>query len=400
MNVNKSLQTILTINSGSSSLKFSLFLIENPANLTLLYKGEVANIGEDNSKFSVHDSKTQIIDHAIDANDHMQALQQFFHWFNNDTQSLEIVAVGHRIVHGGIKLHQPTLLSEQLIDYLKTLIPLAPNHQAVNLQAVGLLKKLQPDLPQIACFDTAFHATRPDVEQFFALPKIPALKDIRRYGFHGLSYEYIVSVLPKYLGEQSQGKIIVAHLGYGASLCAIKNGHSMATTMTFTPLDGIPMATRSGSIDPAVVLYLQQQGMTNKQISDLLYFQSGLFGVSGLSGDLQTLLNKPTPESRFAVELFIHNIVCAIGSLAATLGGLDALIFTGGIGENEIGIRTKIAEKCKWLGLRLNTESNEQGKPCISHQDSELSAWVIRTNEELIIAQHTLTTLTKYDKDQ
>ncbi|MBL1321773.1 MAG: acetate/propionate family kinase [Methylophaga sp.] len=399
MKVNKSLQTVLVINSGSSSLKFSLFLIKNPTNLKLLYKGEITHIGENNSSFSVHDNETQTIHRAIDANDHKQALQQFFHWFNNDTQSLEIVAVGHRIVHGGIKLHQPTLLSEQVIDYLKTLIPLAPNHQPANLQAVDLLNKLQPTLPQIACFDTAFHASRPDVEQFFALPKIPALKDIRRYGFHGLSYEYIASVLPDYLGEQAQGKIIVAHLGYGASLCAIKNRRSMATTMTFTPLDGIPMATRSGSIDPAVVLYLQQQGMTNQQISDLLYFQSGLLGVSGISGDLQTLLNKPTPESRFAIELFIHNIVRAIGSLAATLGGLDALIFTGGIGENEIGIRAAIAEKCKWLGLKINAESNEQNKPCISHQDSKLSAWVIRTNEELIIAQYTLATLNKHDKD-
>jgi acetate kinase len=398
MKMNESLPITLVINSGSSSLKFSLFLIKNNVGLELLYKGYITNIG-DNAELSVHKDEIPIIQRAVDASNHEAALQQFFQWFKNETQSLEIIAVGHRIVHGGLRFHQPTLLSEQVFSYLETLIPLAPNHQPANLQAIKLLMKLQPTLPQIACFDTAFHANRPEVEQFFALPKIPALKDIRRYGFHGLSYEYISHVLPDYLGAQAKGKIIVAHLGHGASLCAIENNQSVATTMTFTPLDGIPMGTRSGSVDPAVVLYLQQQGMTSQQISDLLYFQSGLLGVSGVSGDIQVLLKQNTAESKFAIDLFVHHIVRAIGSLAACLEGLDALIFTGGIGENENSIRASITEKCKWLGLTLDLKKNEQSAPCISHQDSAVSAWVIKANEELIIAQQTLAIMNKQGKN-
>jgi len=253
---------------------------------------------------------------------------------------------------------------------------------------------LQPHTIQIACFDTAFHYSRPDVEQHFALPPIAELAQVQRYGFHGLSYEFIASMLPDHLGNKAEGKIIVAHLGHGASLCAMQGRRSVATTMTFTPLDGIPMGTRCGSIDPAVVLYLQQQGMSLQAVSDLLYFHSGLLGVSGTSDDMAHLLELTTPRAKQAIEQFVHHTVRAIGSLAAALEGLDALIFTGGIGEHSASIRDAICRRCQWLGLKLDDDSNnaasEHQHQRISRDSSAIEAWVMCTNEERMIAQHSL----------
>jgi acetate kinase len=389
--MNTSSPSILTLNSGSSSLKFALFLVKDSCISSLLYYGQVTNIG-DTSELLIRDHDKSVYQQAVSIKDHKQALHCVFDWLEQNNSATDIIAVGHRIVHGGLLFDNPIYIAESVLEKLESLIPLAPNHQPANLLAIKLIFERYPSLPQIACFDTAFHTTRPDVEHYFSLPQTEPLKAVRRYGFHGLSYEYIAQVLPDYLDTKADGKIIVTHLGYGASLCAIENRRSVATTMTFTPVDGIPMGSRCGALDPAVVLYLiEQQSMTTKQISDLLYFQSGLLGVSGISGDIQTLLKESNAKAQFAIEQFIHHIVRAIGSLAAALGGLDALVFTGGIGEHAVSIRSAIAEKCHWLGLILDEDANKQGKNCISDKNSRLSAWVIQTDEEYMIAQHTLT---------
>ncbi len=383
--------SILTINSGSSSVKFSLFVTNDSLALSLLYYGHITNIGG-SGELLIQEHDTILQQQKIAITDHKHAIQCLFDWLEQNGPITNIYAVGHRIVHGGLDFDTPVVISATVIEQLESLVPLAPNHQPANLLAIKLISERYPALPQIACFDTAFHTTQPDVEHYFSLPQTKSLKAVRRYGFHGLSYEYIAHVLPDYLDTKADGKIIIAHLGYGASLCAIENRRSVATTMTFTPVDGIPMGSRCGSLDPAVVLYLiEQQGMTTKQISDLLYFQSGLLGVSGISGDIQTLLKEPGPKAQFAIEQFIHHTVRAIGSLAAALGGLDALVFTGGIGEHAVSIRSAIVAKCHWLGLILDDDANTQGKSCISDKDSPISAWVIQTNEEYMIAQHTLT---------
>ena len=391
----KTQDALLTLNSGSSSVKFSLFSIENTSSSVasisplLLYSGHILNIGEV-AELQIRDAKgRKIQQELITAKNHKQALERVLQWLKQKALSYRLIGVGHRIVHGGVRLRAPVLIVNDVLDYLETLIPLAPNHQTANLQGIKLLMQMQPDLPQVACFDTSFHTTRANVEQRFALPPTRLLDAVRRYGFHGLSYEYIAQVLPDYLGKvTADGKVIVAHLGHGASLCAMENRRSVATTMTFTPLDGIPMGTRSGSIDPAVVLYLQQQGMTIQQVSDLLYFQSGLLGVSGISGDVETLLKQTTPEAIFAIDLFVHHTVRAIGSLVAVLGGLDALIFTGGIGEHASNIRLAICDAFGWLGLKLDIDANKQGKSCITDGKSQIQVWVIPTNEERMIAQH------------
>ncbi len=396
----KTQQTLLTVNCGSSSLKMSLFSILNRQNkttsaschddpLALLFKGQVTHIGGD-SVFKVRDAKGQVIieqGHAMD--NHEQALTAMLNWL--EQENITIAAIGHRIVHGGSRFNQPTRITGDIIKYLQTLIPLAPNHQPSNLLGISLLKKRLPQVPQLACFDTAFHSTRSQIEQRVALPQTNKYNAIQRYGFHGLSYEYIASTLPMHLGELAEGKIIIAHLGHGASLCAIEHGSSVATTMTFTPLDGIPMGTRSGSLDPAVVLYLLQQGMSATQIADLLYFESGLLGLSGSSDDMQVLIQQAShanQASAFAINYFEHYVVRAIGSLAAAMGGFDAIIFTGGIGEHADSIRETICHRLEWLGLQIDSQANQQGKLCISHKKSKIQAWVIPTDEERMIARH------------
>ncbi|HED52555.1 MAG TPA: acetate/propionate family kinase, partial [Gammaproteobacteria bacterium] len=330
--------------------------------------------------------------------DHGHALQILLEWLSEQDDSLELVGVGHRVVHGGRRFHAPVRVTAEVLEYLQTLTPLAPNHQPPCLLGITTLQHLLPRLPQVACFDTAFHHDRPEVEQHFALPSRPELDEVRRYGFHGLSYEYIASVLPDYLGARADGKIILAHLGHGASLCALHKRRSIATTMTFTPLDGLPMGTRSGSIDPAVVLYLLQRGMSAADISDLLYFQSGLLGVSGETSDMTTLLERSSAPAKRAIEQFVHHTVRGIGSLAAALGGLDALVFTAGIGEHATPIRAAISERCEWLGLHLDGVANQLGRACISHDDSPVQGWVIATDEESMIAEHSLRVLNHHEQ--
>ncbi len=379
---------VLTINSGSSSLKFAIYRLSQPRHP--LYRGSITAIGS-TGHFQVGDAEGQTVeDHVIAVGDHEQALNALLAWLDQQAASLDLIAAGHRIVHGGERFHDSVVITDGVMAYLDTLVPLAPNHQPNGLQGIVALRGLRPDLRQVACFDTAFHRTRPAVEKHFALPDRPELKGVLRYGFHGLSYEYIAKVLPEYLGEKAEGKIIVMHLGYGASLCAMHKRCSVATTMTFTPLDGIPMGTRCGSLDPGVVLYLLRQGMQPDELMKLLYFESGLLGVSGVSGDMGALLRQETPGAQKAIEHFVHYTVRAIGSLAATLEGLDAIVFTAGIGERAAAIRAAIVQRCMWLGLDLDEEANSLGKDCISRPGSRIQALIIPTDEERMIAEHTL----------
>ncbi len=277
-----------------------------------------------------------------------------------------------------------------MIVALSALTPLAPLHEPHHLAPIRALAAVEPDLPQVACFDTGFHVTNAPVVTHFALPRALAAEGVRRYGFHGLSYEYITTTLPHYLGDKADGRVVVAHLGNGASMCAIKGRKSVASTMGFTALDGLPMGTRCGAIDPGVLLYLiKEKGMDHDALSDLLYHKSGLLGVSGISNDMRSLLANPAPAAREAVEMFIYRITRELGSLAAALGGLDALIFTGGIGEHAAPVRDGVCRAAEWLGIRLDPAANARNEPRISHADSGVPVFVIPTDEDQMIAQHT-----------
>lgn len=395
---------ILILNAGSSSIKFAIFeaasdsVVDSAreAGLTRLFAGAVTDIGGDQSGFITsgtnssqngHHSQSQ--HNKINVKDHAHALQIILDWLEKETAHLHFVAVGHRVVHGGSSFCQPIVVDKTVLTKLEALIPLAPLHQPYALYALEILLEQRPEYMQVACFDTAFHSTMPDREKCFALPEKLFADGIRRYGFHGLSYEYITSIAPMYLGEKANGNIVIAHLGHGVSMCAVHNVQSVATSMSFTPLDGLPMGTRSGAIDPAVVLYLLAQDKTAKEISDLLNHQSGLLGLSGISGDMQTLLASEDPKAAKAIDYFCYRISRELASLAAALGGLDAVIFTGGIGEQAAEIREKVCRQSDWLGVELDTVANNENAKRISTSDSRISVWAIPTDEELVIARHT-----------
>jgi len=305
-----------------------------------------------------------------------------------------LAAVGHRVVHGGLAYSQPVRATPEVVAELEKLVPLAPLHQPHNLKPIGIVAKLRPELPQVACFDTAFHRAQPEVAQAFALPASITSLGVRRYGFHGLSYEYVASVLPGIDPKAGSGRTIVAHLGNGSSMCAMRGGRSLASTMGFTALDGLPMGTRSGNLDPGVVLYLMDElRMDARAVEDLLYKKSGLLGVSGISSDMRVLLGSDEPLARFAVELYTYRIGRELGSLAAAADGIDALVFTAGIGENAASLREQVCRQAAWLGVELDAAANQAGGPRISTLSSKVSAWVIPTNEELMIARHTCRTL-------
>lgn len=383
---------ILVINAGSSSLKFAVYAIQTPRQQVRLYHGAIENMdGENSARFSLlADKSTPLKDEAIDAVDQHQAMRYLLDWLEQHSAEWRIVAAGHRLVHGGAHFTQPVRLDQAQIEQLRSYIPLAPLHMPHNLAAIEALWQQRPNLPQVACFDTAFHHSMPELEQIFALPRQYREQGIRRYGFHGLSYEYIASVLPEHLGDQAEGRIIVAHLGHGASLCALHRRKSMATSMSFTPLDGIPMATRPGALDPGVLLYLlREKGLSLSALETLLNHQSGLLGLSGFSGDMRQLLADPRPAAAQAIDYFVHHTQRAIASLAGALGGLDALVFTAGIGENAPRIRARICQQGAWLGIALDAEANAQNRIRISSPDSRVSVWRIATNEELVIARHT-----------
>jgi len=377
---------ILVINSGSSSIKFGLY--DSQASLSLIYNGELSAIDGASQLTIVDADAIQIIDHALEIACHHQALIVIFQEIDNLVTDKAIQAVGHRVVHGGNDYVKATMINDAIIADLEQLVPLAELHQPHNLEAIKMIATKWPDLPQIACFDTAFHHTMPQLEQQIAIDRAVLGEEIKRYGFHGLSYQSIADKLPHYLGEEAaEGRVIVAHLGGGASLCAMKGRHSIATTMSFTPLDGLVMATRCGSLDPGVILYLlQQKKMTVEQVATSLNQHAGLKALSGLSGDMQILLNSKTDEASAAIDYFVYQLCRHIGAMTASLGGIDALVFTGGIGEHAAEIRQRVCEKSEWLGLKLNTTLNQQAQAQINAAESEVSIWIIETEEDQLIA--------------
>jgi acetate kinase len=389
---------ILVVNAGSSSIKFALFEVVDTIGIVgLRYRGLIERIDTAHGHFRASDSVNRcLIDLDFDAKsgnalDHPAMLAVVLDWLDSSAGEIDIIATGHRVVHGGDYFSQPTLINPEVMARLEALVPLAPLHQPHNLDAIRALATSRPRLRQIACFDTAFHSSQPELARRLALPRELHDAGIKRYGFHGLSYEYIVSVLPAHLGDKADGRIVVAHLGNGASMCAIRQSQSVATTMGFTALDGLVMGTRCGLIDPGVILHLlEERRMTSMEITDLLYRQSGLLGVSGISSDMRILLQSPALEAREAVELFVYRISRELGSLAAALGGLDALIFTGGIGEHAAPVRSLICRAANWLGVELDELANQAHGPRISTPCSPTSSWVIPTNEELMIARHVL----------
>jgi acetate kinase len=386
-------QAILVLNAGSSSIKFGIYA--DGDDLAVQWRGQVEGIGTDHARMLARHAVKGDVEEKIDAIDHAQALKYLLAWLEARLDGARLAAAGHRVVHGGSRFSAPVRLTPDIIRQLEALIPLAPLHQPHNLRGIELLTDLRPGLPQVACFDTAFHQGMPRVAQMFALPRELTDSGVRRYGFHGLSYESIAASLPDYLGSSADGRVVVAHLGHGVSLCALHHRKSVATTMSFSPLDGVPMATRSGGIDPSVVFYLHENnGMALDDIEHLLNHRSGMLGVSGQSGDMRDLVGSSDSDARQAVDLFVYHVVLAIGSLSAALGGLDALVFTAGIGENSASIREKICLGCEWLGLQLDYSGNAQNGPCISLPGSRATAWVIPTNEELMIARHTLREVT------
>ena len=305
-----------------------------------------------------------------------------------------VIAFGHRVVHGGVDYAAPVRVDAAVMADLAKLIPLAPLHQPHNLAPMAAIAKAAPHLPQIACFDTAFHRTQPALAQEFALPREITASGVRRYGFHGLSYDYVVRQVRKTLPLPADAKLVVAHLGNGASLCAVRDGRSVASTMGFTAVDGLVMGTRTGALDPGVLLYLmQERGYDAGKIEDLIYRRSGLLGVSGLSSDMRTLRQSRAPEAGEAIALFVYRIVREIGSLTAAMGGLDAIVFTAGIGENDAATRAEVAEGCRWLGLELDEVRNQRGDRCISATGAKVSAWIVPTDEERMIARYTSETL-------
>jgi acetate kinase len=382
---------LLVLNAGSSSLKCSVFLDADPPRLLL--RGRIEGLLT-SPRFTASDEQGVIAEKVWPAGtrlNHRGAIEFLFGWGRTGVLAgHRIAAVGHRVVHGGTRFTGPTLVDAETIREMDELVPLAPLHQAHNVAAIVAVARTAPSLPQVACFDTAFHRTQPEVAQAFALPREYAVEGVRRYGFHGLSYEYVAAVLAGIDRRAATGRTVVAHLGNGASMCAMNHGHSVATTMGFTTLDGLVMGTRCGELDPGILLYLlDQHRMSPRELRELLYERSGLLGVSGLSSDMRELLHNSDADSIEAVDLFVYRIGRALGSLAAALGGLDALVFTGGIGENASFIRARVCRDASWLGVELDEVANARGGPCISRVSSRTSAWVIPANEEAMIALHT-----------
>jgi acetate kinase len=385
--------SILVVNAGSSSLKFSLFRLDAADALQLAVRGQIDGIGTMPRLKAKDVAGKTLVERDLsleEAREVKDAIGLAGAWLREQFPGEQLLAVGHRVVHGGADYSQPVQVDESVFAALEKLTPLAPLHEPHNLAAIRALRETRPELPQVACFDTAFHRSHPQLADLYALPWEYYEAGVRRYGFHGLSYEYIAATLPQAAPEIANGRVIVAHLGSGASLCALRAGQSVDSTMGFSPLDGIPMGTRPGAIDPGVLLYLVgQRGMTPAALEKLLYKESGMLGLSGISNDMRQLLESPEPRARLAVDYFVHYVAKEIGALAAVLGGLDGLVFTAGVGENAPVIRARILQACAWLGVTLDPEANQRGDARITAPDSSVSAWVIPTNEELMIARHT-----------
>jgi acetate kinase len=386
-------QTIAVLNAGSSSIKFALFDADAGPELARVAAGAIDGVGTA-PRFHAQDAKgTTLAERrwAQDAGQSYEALlNHLMSWIETRLEGRALRAAGHRVVFGGEALRTPVRIDPPLLRQLEALVPMMPLHLPHNLAPIRHLLDAYPQLPQVACFDTGFHRTVPRVARLFALPRALTDSGIVRYGFHGLSYEYISGRLPHYDARAAQGRTVVAHLGSGASLCALRGGRSVETTMGISALDGLMMGTRPGWIDPGVLLYLMaERGMDRSRLETLLYHECGLLGVSGISNDMRTLLTSSDPAAAEAVELFCYRLVCAIGSLAAALGGVDALVFTGGIGERAVQVRERVCKALAWLGVALDTQANAAHGPRISTEDSTVSAWVIPTDEDWMIAQHT-----------
>ncbi len=381
--------TLLVLNAGSSSLKFALFDAGRP-DLPRLLRGAYEGLGG-TVCLRIRDEAGTIRCEARPAlADHEAAVAHLLAWLDDTHLGADLSAAGHRVVHGGPHHDAPQRVDAALRAELRGLIPLAPLHLPHNLAAIEALAARRPALPQVACFDTAFHRAMPEVEQCYALPEAWYRKGVRRYGFHGLSYEYIAGELPRHLGAAADGRVIVAHLGHGASLCALHRRRPVATTMGFTPLDGIPMATRPGQLDPGVVTWwLRAAGLDVAAVDDLLNHRSGLLGLSGLSGDMRELLASDEPAAARAVDYFVHHTARAVASLAGALGGLDALVFTAGIGEHSAVIRRRLCQRLAWLGVALDEAANEAHATRLHRPGSRVSVWRIATDEERVIARHT-----------
>jgi acetate kinase len=389
---------LIVLNAGSSSLKFQVFDVPDGAEPGLVWRGLYEGLGG-SARFIVKDAGGAAIGEATwtsgDGFGHEDALMHLVGWLGQFREERQAVAIGHRVVHGGEAYSLPVLVDESVVQRLEALVPLAPLHQPHNLEPIRIVRRRLPGIPQVACFDTAFHQTQSEIASMFALPRELRERGVRRYGFHGLSYEYIASVLANYDPRLAAGRVVVAHLGNGASLCALNEGVSVATTMGFSALDGLPMGTRCGAIDAGVVFFmLREMNLSPAEAERMLYTKSGLLGVSGISNDMRVLRSKAATEveAKRAIDLFVYRITREIGSLVAALGGIDGLIFTAGIGENDIATRAGVIAGVAWAGLSLDEAANRAGGPRIS-SGSGPTAWVIPTNEELVIARQTRSVL-------
>ncbi len=384
---------LLILNAGSSSLKFALYEAGKEKDPAPLCRGQFAGIGR-RPGFAARRTDGTLLPGpegpvlaAIAS--HADALALLPEWLAANGEGAGLAGAGHRVVHGGTDFSRPVRIDAATLDALDALSPLAPHHQPHNIAAIRALRAQQPALPQVACFDTAFHATLPETARRLGLPLEYEAKGMRRYGFHGLSYEFVADRL-RSLAGRDPGRIIVAHLGNGASLCAIREGRSIATTMGFSTLDGLVMGTRIGSLDPGAILHLmRREGLDLRKLEDLLYNRSGLLGLSGISADMKTLLGSADPRAKAAIGQYCYAVSRHVGSLAAALGGLDGLVFTGGVGENAAPVRAAVCAAAAWLGLDLDDAANRAGGPLISAAGSRVAAWVVPTDEELVIARHT-----------
>jgi len=388
------MQTILTVNGGSSSLKCALFQCSDNQ-LEPLYNFKLGNILNDTARFKVKDAAGETLlqsspDFSAIPKDqrHQACLQTIVDWLSQAAPESELCGFGHRVVHGGGQFSQPVVINAEAMEQLASFIPLAPLHQPYNLKLIEACQAIAPSLPQIACFDTMFHAGQSALEQHYALPRHLTEEGVRRYGFHGLSYEFI----QRQLNEQSSGHLntVVCHLGAGASMCAIKEGKSIASSMGFTAVDGLPMGSRCGNIDPGVLLYLQRHhNMSVDDLEKLIYKQSGWLGVSGISSDMLELEQSDTAQAEQAIDMFCYRAALEIGRLSAALEGLDQIVFTGGVGENSANVRERILKRCEWLGVKFNPYANSSNDSFINSADSTITVRVIPTNEEAMIATHT-----------
>jgi acetate kinase len=384
--------SIAVVNAGSSSIKFALYGPEE----TLHFRGQVEQIGV-SPRLRVTDAiGTQIAqqDWPAEGFDHRAATREILKATMELKKGVPVAGIGHRVVHGGTHYAAPVRVDPDVMARLAELTPLAPLHQPHNLAPIATIAEAAPQIPQVVCFDTAFHCSQPDIAQQFALPRKYTDAGVRRYGFHGLSYEYVTSRLPEIAPELAEARVIIAHLGSGASLCATRSGKSVASTMGFTAVDGLMMGTRCGNIDPGVLVHLMDAyGMDARAIEKLIYRESGLLGVSGVSSDMRKLRASSNPAAAEAIALFVYRIVRETGSHAAALGGLDAFVFTAGIGENDAALRKAVAAECGWLGLALDEDRNANGSSRISADTSRVSVWVVPTDEERMVARHTATVL-------